>query len=133
VAWYPHAVEPDLVPAGEPQRAPTPTERNWSVAAHLGTLVGVLMPFTNVAVPLVLWLVKRDESAFVGENARESLNFQISMTIWFTVAFLLTWILIGYLLLAALAVFDFVVVVLASLRASEGHVYRYPFTLRLVS
>jgi len=121
------------MPAGTPQGAPTPTERNWSVAAHLGTLVGALVPFANVVVPLALWLLKRDESVFVGENARESLNFQISMTIWFGVAFLLTWILVGYLLLAALAVFDFVVVVLASLRASEGHVYRYPFTLRLVS
>ena len=84
-------------------------------------------------MPLVIWLVKKDESEFIRRNAVESLNFQISMTLWFLIATALVFVLIGIPILVVLSIVDLVCIVLATLRASDGGVYRYPLTIRLVS
>ena len=83
-------------------------------------------------VPLVIWLVKRNESAFIDEHGREALNFQVSVTLYGIVAGVLAFVLVGFVLLAALVVFQFVFMVIASVRASQGEPYRYPFTIRLI-
>lgn len=129
---------PPLPPAtddGElPPGFPTTTERNWAVFCHLGGFALYVLPFMlgNVLVPLVIWLMKRNESPYIDEHGREALNFQISMTIYATVAFALAFLLIGFLLLPPLAIFHFVLMVIASVRASQGELYRYPLTLRLI-
>lgn len=111
----------------------TPEERNFAVLSHLCGFSGLLIPFANLIAPAVLWYVKRDESDFIGDHAREALNFQISMSVWGIVAGLLTYVLIGFLLLPVVAVVWAVCMVIAALAASRGEEYRYPFTLRLVS
>jgi uncharacterized Tic20 family protein len=65
-------------------------------------------------------------------QGKESINFQISMSIYGLIAALLTYILIGWLLLAGLVVANIVLVVIASVRASRGESYRYPFAMRLI-
>jgi uncharacterized Tic20 family protein len=112
---------------------PDPGERNWAVAGHLGALVGLLFALGHLLVPLVIWLLKRDSSDYVAEHARESLNFQLSMTLYAIVAGLLVFVLIGYLLLGLLAIADFLLVIVAATHASRGDLYRYPITLRLIS
>jgi uncharacterized Tic20 family protein len=119
--------------ASAPVRSPTPSERNWGVACHLGVFAGLLVPFGHLLAPLVIWLVQREGSDFVADHGRESLNFQISISLYGIVAGLLTLVLIGYLLLGLLVIFDLVAVVVAAVRASNGERYRYPFTLRLIS
>jgi hypothetical protein len=111
----------------------SPTERNWAVATHLAGLAGYLVPFANIIAPLVIWLMKRDESEYIGWHACEALNFQISMLIYLAVATVLIWVLIGYLLLPLLALFNVVTVVLSALAASRGELRPYPLSLRLVS
>jgi uncharacterized protein len=131
---------PPLPPALEeesdefPPGFPTTSERNWAVFCHLGGFALYVLPFVlgNVLVPLVLWLMKRNESAYVDEHGREALNFQISMTIYWIGVGLLAWVLIGFLLVVPLAIFHFVMMVIASVRASQGESYRYPLTLRLI-
>ena len=93
----------------------------------------VSVPFANIAAPLIIWLIKRDESRFIELHARESLNFQISMTIYLAIAALMVYVLIGYLLVPLLVIFQMVVVVLAALKASRGEICRYPLSLRFVS
>ena len=112
---------------------PLPEERNWSVGAHIGALIGNVFALGQIVIPLVIWLVKKNDSPFIGENARESLNFQVSMTIYFLIAGALTLILVGYIFLVLLAVMDVVCVIIASVHASRGQTYRYPFSLRLIS
>jgi uncharacterized Tic20 family protein len=126
----PHAESGDPLPPG----FPTDAERNWAVVCHLGGFALYLLPFAfgHVLVPLAVWLLKRSESPFIDANGREALNFQISITIYGIVAGVLAFVLVGFVLLAALAVFQFVLMVIASVRASQGEVYRYPLTLRLV-
>lgn len=114
---------------------PSSIEKNWAVGAHVGGLVApLLVPFIGgVVAPLVIWLMKRDELPFVADQAREALNFQITVLIAGAVCGLLSFVLIGIPLLFALLIADLVFCILAAIKASEGVAYRYPFTLRLVN
>lgn len=127
---------PPLEDGGDelPPGFPSNTERNWAVFCHLGGFGLYLLPFAfgHVLVPLAIWLLKRNESPYVDYHGREALNFQISVTLYGIVAGVLAFVLVGFLLLAVLAAFQFVLMVVASVRASQGELYRYPFTLRLV-
>lgn len=105
---------------------------NWGMFAHLSALIGFIIPFGNIIGPLVIWLTKGKEIEFVGTEAREALNFQITMLLAFVVSWVLAFILIGFLLMALLAIADLVLIILAAVSASKGQPYRYPFTLRLV-
>jgi len=127
----PSGFDEEPLPPGFPET----WERNWAVFCHLGGFALYLLPFAlgHVLVPLVLWLLRRHESAFVDHHGREALNFQISVTLYGLVAGLLVYVLVGFVLLAALAVFQFVLMVVASVRASQGERYRYPLTIRFVS
>jgi len=111
----------------------TPEEANWAVAAHLLSFAGYVVPLLNIAGPAAVWLTKRDESDFIELHAREALNFQISFTLYMTVASILMFVLIGFVLVPALVLLDVVVIVLAALRASRGEFYAYPISLRLIS
>ncbi|MFN0083892.1 MAG: DUF4870 domain-containing protein [Blastocatellia bacterium] len=109
-------------------------ERNWAMAAHLLALVGYFaIPFGNIIAPLVIYLMKKDQSPFIADQARESLNFQISMTLYMIVAGIMVLVLIGFILLPVLFVAGLVLTIMAAVKVSNGIGYRYPFTLRLIS
>lgn len=108
-------------------------ERNIGILCHLGALAGYGFPFANVAVPLILWWIRKDDSEFIADNARESLNFQISICIYGIPCVLLMLVLIGFLMFFALVLFQIVCVVIAALAAHKGEVYRYPLTIRFVT
>lgn len=107
--------------------------RNWAMGCHLSALLGFVVPFGNIIGPLVIWLIKREESAFVDAQGKEALNFQITMTIAFVIGFVLIFVLIGFLVIFALMIFDLIMVIIATIKASEGADYRYPIALRLVN
>jgi uncharacterized Tic20 family protein len=108
--------------------------KSWCIACHLSALAGFVIPaLGHIGGPLIVWLVKRGESAEIDAHGKESLNFQISMMIYSVVAGILCLILVGFLLLAILHVLNVVLVVIAAIRTSEGQMYRYPLTLRLIS
>jgi hypothetical protein len=107
--------------------------RMWAVLCHASALVGFLVPAAgHILAPLIVWLVKRGDSPSVDEHGKESLNFQLSMLIYSIIAGILCLVLIGFVLLPILHVVNVVLVVLASLRASEGELYRYPITIRFL-
>ncbi|MCH2198002.1 MAG: DUF4870 domain-containing protein [Flavobacteriales bacterium] len=106
---------------------PSQDEKTVALLAHIGTLLGTWI------VPLVIWLVKKDESDFIARHAKESLNFQISMVIYSVVCFVLWFIFIGILLWFALIVVALVFVILATVAASNGKDYKYPLTIRFIS
>ena len=101
---------------------------------HLSALAGFVIPGAgHILGPLIVWLVKRGDSAEIDAHGKKALNFQISMLIYNVVAGILCLIVIGFVLLAVLHVLNVVFVIIASLRASEGQMYRYPLTLRLIT
>jgi len=112
---------------------PTKSERDWAVVCHLAAFAGLVLPYVGIVLgPLVVWLLKREGMPFVDDQGREAMNFQLTMFIAGLVCIVLMWVLIGFALLAALAIFDFVITIVAAVKASEGVAYRYPVNLRLI-
>ncbi|MBW4461106.1 MAG: DUF4870 domain-containing protein [Nodosilinea sp. WJT8-NPBG4] len=109
-----------------------PESRMWAMLAHLSALSGFVIPFGNIIGPLVIWLVKRDEMSFVDDQAKEALNFNISMAIYGLISAVLIVIAVGFLMLAVLGIAWLVLSILAAVKANEGTAYRYPLTLRLI-
>ena len=108
-------------------------EYTWGMACHLSALAAFIgIPFGHILGPLVVWLIKKDEFPFVEEQGKEALNFQISMTIYGIVAFILCFVLIGFPLLIAIGILDLILVIVAAVRASSGQAYRYPLTIRFI-
>lgn len=105
----------------------TESERLLSVLAHILTLV------VSFLAPLVIYLIKKDESAFVKEHAKESLNFQLTLFIAYIVSFLLIFVLIGIPLLVLIGLAQLVLVIVATIRAADNQLYRYPFCIRFIS
>jgi len=102
--------------------------------AHATALVGFLVPVAgHIVGPLIVWLAKRQDSPEIDAHGKESMNFQISMLIWNVIAAILCLVLIGIQLLILLHILNIIFVIVASIQASEGKVYRYPLAIRLIS
>ena len=110
----------------------TPDERTWAMLAHLSALLGIVVPFGNAIAPFVVWRLRRGRSAFVSDQALESLNFNVTVLIAALACYLLTRVLIGILLFVVLVLYWLGTTVIAAVRAGEGIRYRHPVTLRLV-
>ncbi len=110
-----------------------PAVRTWAMLSHLAALLGYVgIPFGHIFGPLIIWLTKKDEDTFISVHARESLNFQISITIYMMLSFILMFVLIGFVLIFVIMVLHITLSIVAALRANDGQFYRYPFTFRFV-
>ena len=108
--------------------------RTWCMLAHATALVGFLVPVAgHIVGPLIVWLAKRHDSPEIDAHGKESMNFQISMLIWNAISAILILVLIGIPLLILLHILNIIFVIVASIQASEGKLYRYPFAIRLIS
>lgn len=107
----------------QPMVVPTSDEKTMAILSHaLTILVGFF-------APLIIYLIKKDESGFVRDHAKESLNFQITV---FIVLIGLFVTIIGILLMWLVGILALVFVIIASVKSGEGKMYKYPFTLRLI-
>jgi uncharacterized Tic20 family protein len=116
------------MPEEYPLSTPTSDERVMGILSHILAIV----PGIGIFGPLVIWLIKKDESSFVEANAKESLNFQLTMLIAYAVSWILVIVLIGALLFFVIWVVNIVLVIVAAVKTSENKIYRYPFNLRLI-
>jgi len=107
-------------------------EKMWAMLCHIGALAGFIIPFGNIIAPLIIWSMKKADSPLVDDQGKESLNFQISISIASIVAWLLIVIVIGIPLLIALVIFDIVMIIIAGIKANEGIKYRYPVNIRFI-
>jgi uncharacterized Tic20 family protein len=112
----------------EAELVPTQDEKNLALIMHVLALVGFGLIST-----LIIWLIKKDESAFMNKAGKEPLNFQISLLIHAIGCGLLSCIVIGIPMLIAVAIAALVFSIIGLVRITEGKVYRYPVTLRLIS
>ncbi len=111
---------------------PVAEERNWALAAHVGSFVSAWFAL-GVFAPLLVLLIKGKDSPFVRRHAVESLNFQLNALVLTVVFALLILLLIGFVLLPLYAIFYATVVIIATVRAGRGEDYRYPLTVRVVT
>jgi uncharacterized Tic20 family protein len=107
----------------------TPDERTW------GTLAHVIALFAGVIGALIVWLIKKNESAFVAHHGREALNFQITMLIAGVALLLLAFVTcgLGIPLLVVVPIANIICCVLGAVKANEGRLWTYPVSIRLVS
>jgi len=112
---------------------PSESDRTWGMLAHLAALGGLLVPLGGCIVgPLFVYLTRREQSEFVAAHAREALNFNITVVIASVACGLLMLVFVGFILGTALFIAWLVLTLIAAIRASEGHPYRYPLSLRFV-
>jgi uncharacterized protein len=127
---------PQPPPGSQPpnsQPPPLRRDRTLDATCHFLSFAGLIgIPFGNILGPLVLWAIKKDEMPSVNEHGKESINFQISMTIYTIVAGLSILIAIGIVLLPAIIVLNIVLVIIAGVKAANGEFYRYPLTIRFI-
>ena len=120
-------------PGGPPGQGPLPAdqERLWAMLSHLLSFVAAYL-FLGFVAPLIVLLVFGSRSAFVRANAVESLNFNLTWLLYGVIAVILAFVLIGIFILIVLGIAYLVLVIVASVKANNGEVYRYPATIRFV-
>lgn len=116
-------------------------ERTWTMLCHVSALIVLLgIPFGNILGPFIVWLFKKNEYPAVDMQGRESMNFQISMTIYAGIALILaivlTPVLIGFVfypVVGIIALADIILTIIATVKASDTIPYHYPLTIRIIN
>jgi uncharacterized protein len=122
---YGQAPPPAGYRPGQPPMRPD-EEKIWAIGAHLGPLV------LGFIAPLVVWLVFKDRSAFLDRTGKEALNMQLSYLIYFVVAFITLFLLIGLLLLPLVGLAWLVLMIVATIKVANFEDYRYPVIFRFI-
>ena len=111
---------------------PSKDERTWAMLSHFSALCMFIFPFGNILAPLIIWLIKKDEMPFVEDQAKEVLNFQISMIIYFIISAILCVVLIDIPITIGLGIFNVIMTIIAAISANDGKSYRHPMNLKLI-
>ncbi len=111
-----------------PAPRPSSDDKVLGLICHLSSLLGV-----GIILPLVVYLVKKQDAGQVSEHAKEALNFHLSVLIYAACAVPLVFLGVGLLLFPVIAIGSLVLAIIAAVKASEGVVYRYPACIRFIS
>ncbi len=117
-------MQPPALPADP---LPTQDEKNLGLIMYVLSLVGF-----GLVGPLIVWLVKKDESAFINVQGRELLNFQLSILIYALICVPLCFVLIGIPLLILVGLTSLILTIIGLVKAAEGKIYRFPLTIRML-
>ncbi len=120
------------MPGLGPQPLSPSDERMWATFAHLSALAGFIIPFGNIVGPVVIWQIFKERSAFVDTHGKESVNFQITVSLAYIVSIILIFVVVGIALLVVLSIASIVLFVIAAVKANNGEYYQYPFTIRFI-
>ena len=107
-------------------------EKQIAMGMHLSALAGFIIPFGNIIAPLILWLMNKEKSPYLDSQGKEALNFQITVTILFLPCLILMFIFIGILFAVALGIFNLAMIIIATIKISNGEDFKYPFSFRLI-
>jgi len=111
-----------------PYVGPSP-DQDSKTMGMLAHLLGIILGFIG---PLIIWLIKKDQSPFVDDQGKEALNFQIVLLLGLIIGGATSCIFIGLVIVPAVIIFGIVFSIIAALKAKDGIAYRYPFNLRLI-
>jgi len=109
-----------------PGYTPTSDEKTLALLSHVLTFIAPLL------APLIIYLVKKDESPFVAAHAKESLNFQLTLMLLYIISFILIFVIVGFFFLIALYFINLIFIIVATIKAAEGKSYKHPFTIRFI-
>jgi len=108
------------------------TERNWAMFCHLSAFAGFFFPLGGIIGPLICWLSRKDDSTWVNENGKASMNFQLSILLYLVLAAPLCIIIIGFPIIALIVILKIICIVIASIKASKGEEFRYPLSIPFI-
>ena len=106
---------------------PSSDDRNIATITHLAGTVFSFIP------PLIVWILKKDDSAYLADQAKEALNFQITVALIMFICGLLIWLIIPAIIMAFVWIANIILCIIAAISTSKGQLYRYPFCLRLLN
>lgn len=107
-------------------------EKNYCTVLHLAQFAGFVVPLAGLILPIVMWMIYKEQNDFIDQNGKNVVNWIISCIIYLIICLLLCFVLIGFLLLAVLGVLGIVFAVIGAINASKGVVWRYPMTIRFL-
>lgn len=128
-------------------------DTTWGVLSHFSAFLGLIAPLGNILGPLLIWLLKKEESKYIEQNAKNSLNFQITITLTIIFMIFLRFLVTDFLLhifairlhifvsifppiltslVILLIIIDFIFIIIASVRASNSKIYNYPINTNFV-
>jgi uncharacterized protein len=116
----------------EEVRQLTDTERNWAMFCHLSAFAGYFFPFGGIIGPLVCWLSRKDESSWVDENGKASMNFNLSILLYCILMIPLCFIIVGFILIGFLLTLRIVCTIIASVQSSKGIRFKYPIAIPFI-
>jgi uncharacterized Tic20 family protein len=122
------ALDYGKVTKGPQYLGPTPSKEE----STQGMLIYILGIVTGFIGPLILWLLKKEQSAFVNDQGKEVLNFQITTFIAYIICFLLSFVVIGIFLMPVVFICYIIFMIMGAIKANKGIAYRFPFALRLI-
>ncbi|MEO1514927.1 MAG: DUF4870 domain-containing protein [Bacteroidota bacterium] len=111
---------------------PDENERLLATLSNLGIIAGCVVPLGSILTPLVIWLVKKEESPFIDRQAKEALNFQITMTILTIISALMVILLIGIFFVFAVLLLNLILSIIAAVHVNKGEEYEYPLNFRII-
>lgn len=133
---------PPSVPPSPPTGGPSTSENQWATGIHLSGLLGVLgcsFPGINVIGPLVIWLLKKPESAYLDAVGKRVINFQISWAIYLLVGWVsvgaLSFLMVGFLLIPLMGVAFIgwlIFTIMGAIKESNGEPYEFPLTIEFL-
>jgi len=120
----------------------TQNDKNYSSITHLSSFAGCLFPFGNIIAPVLLWSAKKNESTYIDTHGKAAINFQLSLMLYsFLLAMLIIPVTIFTLGLGLIAliigiipilIIIIAIIISASIKASNGEYYDYPFTIEFI-
>lgn len=125
---------------GLPESPLSPEEikaRQWGMIIHLSIMAGYVVPFAGFVVPVLLWQLKKHEYTMVDAHGKNVVNWLLSLLVYAAVAWMLIFTLIGAVIgipvLCLLALLNVVFAIVGGIKANDGVVWAYPFTIRFFS
>lgn len=115
-----------------PSQPLTQNDKTMGMIAHLAAFGGYIIPLGHIIGPLIIWLTQKESSPFAADQGRESLNFQITVTIALLLSIPLWLICIGIFVTIGIGVANLVFIIMAAIQANKGIAYRYPFAIRMI-
>jgi uncharacterized Tic20 family protein len=108
-------------------------ERQWGMFVHLSLFGGYIVPLGGLILPIVLWQMKKDEFPSVDMHGRNVMNALLSLLIYATIGGILCLVFVGFFVLFALAICSVVFPIIGALKANDGVIWKYPYTIQFFS
>jgi hypothetical protein len=107
-------------------------DKDYYVLMHLSQYSGMAVPILGIIVPIVLWVINKDNDPLVDAHGRNILNWNISLLIYFAICFLLVFLFIGFILIWIPCILMIVYPIIGAAKASNGEVWKYPLSIKFL-